>query len=1130
MANTEDEPEVTDLSTVNNMDLNGGSEWSTVDIMMAAVCAPQDTGAQHTTNDTCKEQYIFDNLQVQVQHPSSEETQLKSPFTPVTTLLPVQDPIGVPVPCGPPGIHLPPQTQVTSSPVNISNCGAVGIGTTHISVTQHFGSTSPPTPACTPSPTRSFAFLSPEEAADKCQRHLQRLYSQYNKTCPLPWYQVNQLSTKDSYIPVQFEERSLQQGTRATCIQEDDLPFGEEQFIRIDGVGGIGKSMYMHRLATSWANGTSKKLSKIKLLFLIEANRLPANTTCILDTIFDQLMPDTDIQKEVLKEWMKENPKLVMFLIDNFEQNVGFKEESYMAKFLKGHCFPGSNIVISVRTGFVKRRSFLHRSTSHVYKLYSMAGFSTEDVNLYIDKFFSVDQKQSDDDRAGNETMREKASELKEILKGDSNLRELVKNRLHAALICTLHAKNEMPMTLSLTGVYNQFVDLLFRWCFDSERNLSFGEDLTSRDLYCEWKEAIMSCLAELAWAGIDSDQITFSQDRVVEICGSGSVLQDILWMGLLLCNTDQHGDEMLYTFPHQLLQQFLASHYVVDHPPMYPICWTKWCDTKKYEMVCIFVAGLASAEKCGNFFEVFENCHQVMLEEGKKGDCSPCCIDNCALLACCCLGEVSRPLDFADKEAKCLSCQKEICVRIFHRDGDYFKSHTLGALAMVISALSKEIEKRGTNMNLTALRLVKFDARDQLGVTKLAEAIRSARFLQTLEVSLTGMDCMGTDSAAVLQILKAIRESESVQELILEAHIDAMSEQVVMAQMSSILHKTKGKRNDTCLEEAKTEEFVVKLANALKSSKVTQLYLPDNLLTGFALPHMAKALTCHPTLKHLSVSGYFNGTDAIDGISLEALTKLIENNPQLEAFCLSSMALAHTLMATPIEEMGPFAEALSKAPNLSTLKLNLRWMFPGTMRLFAGAIGSSSLTNVELSWHKMTGTFLSLLAGYLMSSKTLSTLHLNGAFQAGKGLRAFILAAASSPVLSSLTLTGNPFHTEVLKAIAETVSNWSLSDFTKPAITLILGGRIDNSVEEASQWYNVTTTDELDMKKRMRHDEIQSAINAVCQVQGPLMKQGSKYCVWVTSEFHEGDYTFTTVIHVDGSLQLQMVEDHFAL
>ncbi|XP_078594326.1 uncharacterized protein LOC144872091 [Branchiostoma floridae x Branchiostoma japonicum] len=997
--------------------------------------------------------------------------------------------------------------------------------------------------------------LSPEDTAEKCERHLQRLYySQYNRTCPLPWYQVNQLSTKESYIPVQFEERSLQQGNKATYIEEDNMLFGEEPFIRIDGVGGIGKSMYMSRLATQWANGTSKKLSKIKLLFLIEANRLSTNTTCILDTMFDQLMPDMNIQREVLKEWMKENPKLVMFFIDNLEQNTGFEEDRYMAKFLKGQCFPGSDILISVRAGFVKGGSFLHRCMSQ-YKQYSMAGFSTEDVNLYIDKFFSVEQMQSDNDQ-GNMATIQKAKELKDILKDDSNLMQLVKNRLHAALIFTLHAKNEMPKPMNLTGVYNQFVDLLFRRCFDSERNLSFahsfGDDPVCGNPYFEWKEDRMCCLAELAWDGIHGDHITFSQDEVVKICGSGSVLQDILWMGLLICNRELHSDAIRYTFPHQLLQQFLASHYVVNHPLTYPICWTKWCDTKKYEMVCIFVAGLASAEKCREFFEVFEKCHQVMLEEGKKGDCSSCCIDNCALLACCCLGERSHPSDFADKVAKCLSYQKEICIRIFDRDGDYFKSHTLSALATVISALSEEMGRSG-NVRLTGLRLSKFDARDKVGVAKLAEVIRSAKFLKTLEVSLTGMDCMGTctDRENVLKILKAIEESEWVQELILEAHIDAMSGQVVMAVPEVLKNKgikvlklmtlfatqcprscKKQRENkDCCPQKVKTEVFVEKLADAIKTSQVTQLYLPDNLFTGFALSHMSNALTGHHSLKHLSISGYFNGANAIDGIALGAWTKLIEKTPQLETFCLSSMALAHTWKPTAIEEIGPFAAALKEAPNLSTLKLNLRWMFGRTMRLFAEAVGSSSLTTVELSWHKMTGPFLSLLAGYLLSSKTLSSLHLEGGFQVGKDLESFILAAGSSPVLSSLTLTGNPFHTEVVKAIAGTVSNWNLNDFTKPTITLTLGGRIDNSVEEASQLF-VSTEDELHEKIKRRKDEIDNTlkVKAVNRVQEALTAQGSKHCVWVTAEFHEGDCTFMLVINIDGSLQQGMVEDHFVL
>ncbi|CAH1263560.1 Hypp2730 [Branchiostoma lanceolatum] len=394
MADTGDASGAADPSTGYNMNFNRDSastvEQNTPDRMAAVrplvLNESQDMNVQHTANDICKEQYIHDNLQVQVHQPSSEETVLKSSFSPVTSPGgPVQHPIGVPVLCaGSSESGIPPQIQgQATSPVNISDCGAVGIGQTYITcnVTQVFGS--PPTPACSPSPTSSTScgFLSPEETADKCRRHLERLYhSQYNKTCPLPWYQVNQLSTKDSYIPVHFEERSLQQGNTAKRIKEEDLPFGEEPFIRIDG-----------------------------------------------------------------------------------------------------------------------------------------------------------------------------------------------------------------------------------------------------------------------------------------------------------------------------LLQQFLASQYVVNNPPMYHICWTKWCDTKKYEMVCIFVAGLAGAENCSKFFEVFEECHQVMLEEGKKG------------------------------------------------------------------------------------------------VTKLAEAIRSARFLQTLEVSLTGMDCMGTDRAAVVQILKAIQESEWVRELILEAHIDAMSEQVVMAVPEVLKNKDDG-------------------------------------------------------------------------------------------------------------------------------------------------------------------------------------------------------------------------------------------------------------------------------------------------------------------------------------------------
>ncbi|XP_066283039.1 uncharacterized protein [Branchiostoma lanceolatum] len=356
-------------STDDELEQAATSAWYTTNSSEGPAGTLQNTmmgcgtpiGPQDTDNDACKEQYIRDNLHMQVHHTPSDHNEPGNSFSPITAVVPTQHPLAGPVVRAdrsdrgvsesdlPSPQHPKLSARAASCPVNISGCAAVGLGQTTINV-QVFGS--PPTPVCTPSPDRSWSCgaLSLEETADKCQRHLERLYnSQYNKTCPLPWYQVNQLSTKDSYIPVQFEERSLQQGNRATRIKEEDLPFGEEPFIRIDG-----------------------------------------------------------------------------------------------------------------------------------------------------------------------------------------------------------------------------------------------------------------------------------------------------------------------------LLQQFLASQYVVNHTPMYHICWTKWCDTKKYEMVCIFVAGLAGAENCSKFFEVFEECHQ-------------------------------------------------------------------------------------------------FDARDQLGVTKLAEAIRSARFLQTLEVSLTGMDCMGTDRAAVVQILKAIEESEGI-------------------------------------------------------------------------------------------------------------------------------------------------------------------------------------------------------------------------------------------------------------------------------------------------------------------------------------------------------------------------------
>ncbi|XP_019350134.2 MHC class II transactivator [Alligator mississippiensis] len=178
------------------------------------------------------------------------------------------------------------------------------------------------------------------------------------------------------------------------------VPGGKEletKIIVLLGKAGMGKSILVQKICQDWSNG---KFSQFEFVFLYECRRLslPEKRYSLKDLLLEVFVRPQEGKEEVFK-YILQNPSKVLLIFDGFEElqdHDGFTHfpdcQSYKELYSMRELFAGlfQKKILSGCTLLLTARpkDKLNQYLSKVDKIIEMVGFSPQQVELYISRYF----------------------------------------------------------------------------------------------------------------------------------------------------------------------------------------------------------------------------------------------------------------------------------------------------------------------------------------------------------------------------------------------------------------------------------------------------------------------------------------------------------------------------------------------------------------------------------------------------------------------------------------------------------------------------------------------------------------------------------------------------------------------
>ena len=307
--------------------------------------------------------------------------------------------------------------------------------------------------------------------------------------------------------------------------------------VLIEGEPGMGKTTYCQKLAYDWSVGdipTESSFPKVDILLRLTCRDM--KTAKIEDAIEDQLLPRdvNEKDKENFFYFIRHYQSRILLVLDGLDelpQNL-FKE---FLPLIRGRVLPLTYLIITARheVGINVR---LHSDA-----LFEIKGYTKEDADSYIKKYFSCHDKS----RLAGKLIRK--------INNDSQLRELTANALNTALLCLVFEDTGGRLPHNKTMLYCELVDcVLRRYCSKKEIRLC---DKSPIDKYMHQ----LNQLGKLALEALLKDQLAFTPGELE------SQSTEFLQLGFLSreASLSKIRPKPTYAFIHKTFQEFFAAFHL---------------------------------------------------------------------------------------------------------------------------------------------------------------------------------------------------------------------------------------------------------------------------------------------------------------------------------------------------------------------------------------------------------------------------------------------------------------------------------------------------------------------------------------------------------------------------------------
>ena len=395
-----------------------------------------------------------------------------------------------------------------------------------------------------------------------------------------------------------------------------DIFDAEKQKILVVGRPGIGKTMFSTKILRNWScdtlfNETQKIQMDFKAAFLIKLRMFNStNKELNLRELLDHSEYSTALSEDYWN-YVRHNPERVLVIFDGLDEYAGRtkidkddvpyrnNEEERMPvhfllkKIVSGKILTGATILTTTRPNAVRCTTSLDFD-----KTVEILGFSTEQVNDYVQKFIKEEDK---------------AETIKQHITSNLNLVAFCYVPVNCFIICCcllelLGNTGFTSLPTRLTEIYSIAVRM-FYFSYDDDQyrhNKTEGQQFFLRPFkeLSSPVQKVFKRLGKIALNGIKEGRLIFESHEVKDLESNGLFHR-------LPDTRDDPLDEPRpqYCFLHLTIQEFLAAKHLVDTYSSEDLqkFVSDHIQDGAWKVVMQFVAGLL-AEKEGQSTDIFSD------------------------------------------------------------------------------------------------------------------------------------------------------------------------------------------------------------------------------------------------------------------------------------------------------------------------------------------------------------------------------------------------------------------------------------------------------------------------------------------------------------------------------------------